>query len=297
MEIITAFADSQKNLEIKKYINSKDIVREDIYYIEGILDMLNVYPNTKLIIISEDIIGSEKIYETIQKVKRKYFGLKILLLSDNQRLIRSLRFLNDIVIIKEFEELKYYLESNDIYNILEFENYTKNNEKKNKVEKENNNKGGILTDKNNFNIENIEDLKDRLNIFKQTGIVIDKNAVNTNDNGNNSKLKNNRQSNKKSKDKKDNKKIRTKKIKNLLKSTYNVIISSIKRIIINIKKLKNQIYLLVRMSAFNIIYIICKYEVYKEQIKELIRKDGVKIKKVSGNKYNKDNEDNKKNMV
>lgn len=291
MEIITAFADSQKNLEIKKYINSKDIVREDIYYIEGILDMLNVYPNTKLIIISEDIIGSEKIYETIQKVKRKYFGLKILLLSDNQRLIRSLRFLNDIVIIKEFEELKYYLESNDIYNILEFENYTKNNEKKNKVEKENNNKGGILTDKNNFNIENIEDLKDRLNIFKQTGIVIDKNAVNTNDNDNNN-LKNNKQ-----KDNKDNKKRRTKKIKNLLKSTYNVIIISIKRIIINIKKLKNQIYLLVRMSAFNIIYIICKYEVYKEQIKELIRKDGVKIKKVSGNKYNKDNEDNKKNMV
>lgn len=274
MKIITAFADSNKNEEIKKYFSiNENIIFEDIYYVEGILDMLNVYPDIEMLFVSEDIIGSERLYLIIKNVINKYEKIKILLISNNKDLLKKLKFFEQIKLFESYNELIVFLENTEKKDILKLNKYKK---EKAFYNKKNLKKGGITTDTQNFNIENIEELKERLIIFKKTGNVISNKAHNIN------KLNENTNTNKN--------KI-SKKIKNKVKIKIGKIIEIyVINHILKIKdlndSLKKRIFAIFKLSILKIIYLICKYEMFKESTKEMMRVKAKEEVKEKNNKYN-----------
>lgn len=278
MKIITAFADSNKNDEIKKYFTiNENIIFEDIYYAEGILDMLNVYPDIEILFVSEDIIGSEKLYEIIKNVGIKYNKIKILLISNNKILIKKLKFFEQIKIFESYNELILFLEDIEKKDILKLNKY--NTKEKAIYNKKNLEKGGITTDTQNFNIENIEELKERLLIFKKTGNVISKKAHNIN------KLNENENTNKNNISKKIKNKAKIAKIKiRKIKDKY--VINNILKIKNLSDSLKKRIFAILKLSILQIIYLICKYEIIKESTKEAIRVKAKEEGKEKNSKYN-----------
>lgn len=278
MKIITAFADSNKNDEIKKYFTiNENIIFEDIYYAEGILDMLNVYPDIEILFVSEDIIGSEKLYEIIKNVGIKYKKIKILLISNNNILIKKLKFFEQIKIFESYNELILFLEDIEKKDILKLNKY--NTKEKTIYNKKNLEKGGITTDTQNFNIENIEELKERLLIFKKTGNVISKKAHNIN------KLNENENTNKNNISKNIKNKAKIAKIKiRKIKDKY--VINNILKIKNLSDSLKKRIFVILKLSILQIIYLICKYEIIKESTKEVIRVKAKEEGKENNNKYN-----------
>lgn len=280
MKIITAFADSNKNDEIKKYFTiNENIIFEDIYYAEGILDMLNVYPDIEILFVSEDIIGSEKLYEIIKNVGIKYNKIKILLISNNKILIKKLKFFEQIKLFESYNELILFLEDIEKKDILKLNKY--NTKEKAIYNKKNLEKGGITTDTQNFNIENIEELKERLLILKKTGNVISKKAHNINklnENENENTNKNNISKNIKNKAKIAKIKIRK------IKDKY--VINNILKIKNLSDSLKKRIFGILKLSILQIIYLICKYEIIKESTKEVIRVKAKEEGKEKNNKYN-----------
>lgn len=278
MKIITAFADSNKNDEIKKYFTiDENVIFEDIYYAEGILDMLNIYPDIEILFVSEDIIGSEKLYEIIKNVGIKYKKIKILLISNNKILIKKLKFFEQIKLFESYNELILFLENTEKKDILKLNKY--NTKEKAIYNKKNLEKGGITTDTQNFNIENIEGLKERLLIFKKTGNVISKKAHNIN------KLNENENTNKNkiSKNTKNKAKIVNIKIRKI-KDKY--VINNILKIKNLSDSLKKRIFGILKLSILQIIYLICKYEIIKESTKEVIRVKAKEEGKEKNNKYN-----------
>lgn len=280
MKIITAFADSNKNDEIKKYFTiNENIIFEDIYYAEGILDMLNVYPDIEILFVSEDIIGSEKLYEIIKNVGIKYNKIKILLISNNKILIKKLKFFEQVKLFESYNELILFLEDIEKKDILKLNKY--NTKEKAIYNKKNLEKGGITTDTQDFNIENIEELKERLLIFKKTGNVISKKAHNINklnENENTNTNKNNISKNIKNKAKIAKIKIRK------IKDKY--VINNILKIKNLSDSLKKRIFVILKLSILQIIYLICKYEIIKESTKEAIRVGAKEEGKKKNNKYN-----------
>ena len=280
MKIITAFADSNKNDEIKKYFTiNENIIFEDIYYAEGILDMLNVYPDIEILFVSEDIIGSEKLYEIIKNVGIKYNKIKILLVSNNKILIKKLKFFEQVKLFESYNELILFLEDIEKKDILKLNKY--NTKEKAIYNKKNLEKGGITTDTQDFNIENIEELKERLLIFKKTGNVISKKAHNINklnENENTNTNKNNISKN--IKNKAEVAKIKIRKIKD------KYVINNILKIKNLSDSLKKRIFVILKLSILQIIYLICKYEIIKESTKEAIRVRAKEEGKKKNNKYN-----------
>lgn len=280
MKIITAFADSNKNDEIKKYFTiNENIIFEDIYYAEGILDMLNVYPDIEILFVSEDIIGSEKLYEIIKNVGIKYKKIKILLISNNKILIKKLKFFEQVKLFESYNELILFLEDIEKKDILKLNKY--NTKEKAIYNKKNLEKGGITTDTQDFNIENIEELKERLLIFKKTGNVISKKAHNINklnENENTNTNKNNISKNIKNKAKIAKIKIRK------IKDKY--VINNILKIKNLSDSLKKRIFAILKLSILQIIYLICKYEIIKESTKEVIRVKAKEEGKEKNSKYN-----------
>lgn len=278
MKIITAFADSNKNDEIKKYFTiNENIIFEDIYYAEGILDMLNVYPDIEILFVSEDIIGSEKLYEIIKNVGIKYNKIKILLISNNKILIKKLKFFEQVKLFESYNELILFLEDIEKKDILKLNKY--NTKEKAIYNKKNLEKGGITTDTQNFNIENIEELKERLLIFKKTGNVISKKAHNIN------KLNENENTNKNNISKKIKNKAKIAKIKiRKIKDKY--VINNILKIKNLSDSLKKRIFAILKLSILQIIYLICKYEIIKESTKEAIRVKAKEEGKEKNSKYN-----------
>lgn len=272
MKIITAFADSNKNEEIKKYFSiNENIIFEDIYYVEGILDMLNVYPDIEMLFVSEDIIGSERLYLIIKNVINKYEKIKILLISNNKDLLKKLKFFEQIKLFESYNELIVFLENTEKKDILKLNKYKK---EKAIYNKKNLKKGGITTDTQNFNIENIEELKERLIIFKKTGNVISKKAYEINKSNEN-----------------ENKNKISKKIKNKVKIKIGKIIEIyVINHILKIKdlndSLKKRIFAIFKLSILKIIYLICKYEMFKESTKEMMRVKAKEEVKEKNNKYN-----------
>lgn len=283
MKIITAFADSNKNDEIKKYFTiDENVIFEDIYYAEGILDMLNVYPDIEILFVSEDIIGSEKLYEIIKNVGIKYKKIKILLISNNNILIKKLKFFEQIKLFESYNELILFLENTEKKDILKLNKY--NTKEKAIYDKKKLEKGGMTTDTQNFNIENIEELKERLLIFKKTGNVISKKAYDIN------KLNENTNKNKISKNIKNKAKI-VKIAKIVKKEIKKIIDKYVISSLLKIKKLndslKQKTFVILKLNILKIIYLICEYEIFKESTKEMIK---IKVKEEDKEKYNKYNE-------
>lgn len=277
MKIITAFADSNKNDEIKRYFALKEnIIFEDIYYAEGILDMLNVYPDIEIIFVSEDIIGSERLYEILKKTIIKYKKIKILLISNKTDLEKKLKFFEQVKLFKNYNELIIFLDNKDEKEILKLNKYNtkeKTNENKNNLKK-----GGMTTDTQNFNIENIEELKERLLIFKKNGNVIPKKSNNIVKINENNKVSNN------IKYKSKIVKIVKKEIKKIIDK---YVISSLLKIKNLNDSLKKKTFAILKLNILKIIYLICEYEIFKESTKEMIK---IKVKEEDKEKYNKYNE-------
>lgn len=273
MKIITAFADNNKNEEIKKYFSiNENIIFEDIYYVEGILDMLNVYPDIEMLFVSENIIGSERLYLIIKNVINKYKKIKILLISNNKDLLKKLKFFEQIKLFESYNELIVFLENTEKKDILKLNKY--NTKEKAIYNKKNLEKGGTTTDTQNFNIENIEELKERLIIFKKTGNVISKKAYEIN------KLNENENKNKISKNIKNKVKIKIGKIIEIY------VINHILKIKDLNDSLKKRIFAIFKLSILKIIYLICKYEMFKESTKEMMRVKAKEEVKEKNNKYN-----------
>lgn len=273
MKIITAFADNNKNEEIKKYFSiNENIIFEDIYYVEGILDMLNVYPDIERLFVSEDIIGSERLYLIIKNVINKYKKIKILLISNNKDLLKKLKFFEQIKLFESYNELIVFLENTEKKDILKLNKY--NTKEKAIYNKKNLEKGGTTTDTQNFNIENIEELKERLIIFKKTGNVISKKAYEIN------KSNENENKNKISKNIKNKVKIKIGKIIEIY------VINHILKIKDLNDSLKKRIFAIFKLSILKIIYLICKYEMFKESTKEMMRVKAKEEVKEKNNKYN-----------
>lgn len=273
MKIITAFADNNKNEEIKKYFSiNENIIFEDIYYVEGILDMLNVYPDIERLFVSEDIIGSERLYLIIKNVINKYKKIKILLISNNKDLLKKLKFFEQIKLFESYNELILFLENTEKKDILKLNKY--NTKEKAIYNKKNLEKGGTTTDTQNFNIENIEELKERLIIFKKTGNVISKKAYEIN------KSNENENKNKISKNIKNKVKIKIGKIIEIY------VINHILKIKDLNDSLKKRIFAIFKLSILKIIYLICKYEMFKESTKEMMRVKAKEEVKEKNNKYN-----------
>ncbi len=79
--IVTALGNDVLNLELRKYAKY-DVVSQDVFYQDGLLDMLDNY-EVDAIVISGLLQGDLSITEFISKVKEKSFGSRIILIVDN----------------------------------------------------------------------------------------------------------------------------------------------------------------------------------------------------------------------
>ena len=185
IKIITAIGNEELNNILKKQ-NNIIIENPDIQYQEGIIEALEKYPDTNIIILSEKIIGNLKIEELIQNIIIIKNDIKIILLcnekiyKEDENLIKTINYEEDYlnIILELFSDKKEIENKNKI---SEMEIY------KNKLLKKNNNKkieykNSEKEIEKNFNEEKIKKEKNKLKNYENN--LIEKN------NNNKIKLKN-----------------------------------------------------------------------------------------------------------
>lgn len=82
-KIITALGNPNLSEKIKKYKNI-EILTKDIQYQEGIFEVLEKEKNIDFLILSENLLGKNKIENLIKKIKEKNNKLKIILVMENK---------------------------------------------------------------------------------------------------------------------------------------------------------------------------------------------------------------------
>ena len=82
-KIITALGNPNLSEKIKKYKNI-EILTKDIQYQEGIFEVLEKEKNIDFLILSENLLGKNKIENIIKKIKENINKLKIILVMDNK---------------------------------------------------------------------------------------------------------------------------------------------------------------------------------------------------------------------
>ncbi len=195
IKIITAVGNEELNNILKKQKNIK-IENPDIQYQEGIIEALEKYPDTNMIILSENIIGNFKIEELIQNIIIIKNNIKIILLcnekiyKEDENLIKVIKYDEDYfdIILKIFSneiEIKNKNEIQEIENYKnklleknEYENFEEGLDKKINEEKNFDNK--IIDEKIEKEIQELKNYKNNLkqkNINKKIKI---KNRVNKN---------------------------------------------------------------------------------------------------------------------
>ena len=142
IKIITAIDNPQINEELKKEKNI-EVIGKDIFYKEGILEILEKNININYIIINSKLSGEIKLNNLIEKIIEKNEKIKI------------------IILIKKENK-------NNLNKIIKDNNYIKNNNLKNKSNKNSN------AEKNN--IEVIKDVKNKniIRIFYTGEINLEK---------------------------------------------------------------------------------------------------------------------------
>lgn len=101
--ILTAIGKEELNNILKK---NKEVIIEntDIQYKEGIIEALDKYPLTNLIILKDDIIGEMNLEELIFKIVMIKKDIKIILITQENE-----KYKNDKNIIKVVSENKDYV--------------------------------------------------------------------------------------------------------------------------------------------------------------------------------------------
>ena len=80
-KIVTALGNNVLNDELKKY-SKYDVLCEDIFYQDGVLDYLE-HNNVDIVVVSGLLQGELKINDFVDEIKKKKFGIRIILIVDN----------------------------------------------------------------------------------------------------------------------------------------------------------------------------------------------------------------------
>ena len=136
--------------KIKKYKNI-EILTKDIQYQEGIFEVLEKEKNIDFLILSENLLGKNKIENLIKKIKEKNNKLKIILVMENKNEnIENILYFNGVN--------KIFYNNEKIINIIKYiEN--KNEEKNTEIKNELENLKQLLI-KNNIYLEDEKEIKE-----------------------------------------------------------------------------------------------------------------------------------------
>ena len=150
-KIITALGNPNLSEKIKKYKNI-EILTKDIQYQEGIFEVLEKEKNIDFLILSENLLGKNKIENLIKKIKEKNNKLKIILVMENKNEnIENILYFNGVN--------KIFYNNEKIINIIKYiEN--KNEEKNTKIKNELENLKKLLI-KNNIYLEDEKEIKEK----------------------------------------------------------------------------------------------------------------------------------------
>lgn len=148
--IITALGNPNLSEKIKKYKNI-EILTKDIQYQEGIFEVLEKEKNIDFLILSENLLGKNKIENLIKKIKEKNNKLKIILVMENKNEnIENILYFNGVN--------KIFYNNEKIINIIKYiEN--KNEEKNTEIKNELENLKQLLI-KNNIYLEDEKEIKE-----------------------------------------------------------------------------------------------------------------------------------------
>ena len=105
MNIITAIGNTKFNEKLKN-IENINVIGKDIQYKEGIIEVLELFPNINLIFLSDILPGMIDNKELILKIKKI------------NKEIENVYFFD-----KKKEEMENFLISEEIYKIYYFENF------------------------------------------------------------------------------------------------------------------------------------------------------------------------------
>ena len=149
-KIITALGNPNLSEKIKKYKNI-EILTKDIQYQEGIFEVLEKEKNIDFLILSENLLGKNKIENLIKKIKEKNNKLKIILVMENKNEnIENILYFNGVN--------KIFYNNEKIINIIKYiEN--KNEEKNTEIKNELENLKKLLI-KNNIYLEDEKEIKE-----------------------------------------------------------------------------------------------------------------------------------------
>ena len=149
-KIITALGNPNLSEKIKKYKNI-EILTKDIQYQEGIFEVLEKEKNIDFLILSENLLGKNKIENLIKKIKEKNNKLKIILVMENKNEnIENILYFNGVN--------KIFYNNEKIINIIKYiEN--KNEEKNTEIKNELENLKKLLI-KNNIYLKDEKEIKE-----------------------------------------------------------------------------------------------------------------------------------------
>ena len=129
IKIITAMNNPKINDELKNEKNI-ELVCKDIFYKEGILEILELEKNIDILILSENLPGEISLIELLLKIKKNNIKIFIILETENDELKNTLFdygikniYYNDKITIDE------------LVKIIEKETIESNEELKNEIEK------------------------------------------------------------------------------------------------------------------------------------------------------------------
>lgn len=105
MNIITAIGNTKFNEKLKN-IKNINVIGKDIQYKEGIIEVLELFPNINLIFLSDILPGMIDNKELILKIKKINKEIEIVYFFDKKK-----------------EEMENFLISEEIYKIYYFENF------------------------------------------------------------------------------------------------------------------------------------------------------------------------------
>lgn len=136
MKIITAMNNPELNEELKKEKNI-EIICKDIFYKEGILEILENEINLDYIFINYELPGEIKLNNLIEKIIEKNEKIKIIILIKKEnknnlyKIKKEKNTKNNLKIIKDIKNKNIIrIFYNEKLNLIELKNYNKNNNEK-----------------------------------------------------------------------------------------------------------------------------------------------------------------------
>ena len=136
MKIITAMNNPELNEELKKEKNI-EIICKDIFYKEGILEILENEINLDYIFINYELPGEIKLNNLIEKIIEKNEKIKIIILIKKEsknnlyKIKKEKNTKNNLEIIKDIKNKNIIrIFYNEKLNLIELKNYNKNNNEK-----------------------------------------------------------------------------------------------------------------------------------------------------------------------